>query len=173
MNIVMEDYVLSESQMKEVLEMGFGPTEIHEHSSMMFVHFPNPYRIDDNPILTRLVPASGEYYGVEDLDYVPTMTSEDLEKLLPRCIESGGTNTGLIESRGMDGETWKVCYQGYTPQNILHQSTPVFKGTRKVDVLLDLLRWCVEEKYVIPKSEKAEVIKEARLEIDSTLFPDL
>lgn len=161
MNIVMEDYVLSESQMKEVLGMGFGPTEIHEHSSMMFVHSPNPYRIDDNPILTRLVPASGEYYGVDDVDYVPTMTSEDLEKLLPRCIESGGTNTRLIESMGMDGETWKVCYQGYTPQDILHQSTPVFKGTRKVDVLLDLLRWCVEEKCVVPKSEKAEVIKEA------------
>lgn len=72
MNIVMEDYVLSESQMKEVLRMGFGPTEIHEHSSMMFVHFPNPHRID-NPILTRLVPASGEYYGVYDIDYIPQL----------------------------------------------------------------------------------------------------
>ena len=75
MNIVMEDYVLSESQMKEALGMGVGPTEIHEHSSMMFVQFHNTFIIDDNPILTRLVPASGEYYGVEDLDYVPTMTS--------------------------------------------------------------------------------------------------
>lgn len=172
MNMVMEDHVLSESQMKKVLGMGFGPTEIHEHSSMMFVHFPNPYRIDDNPILTRLVPASGEYYGVEDLDYVPTMTSEDLEKLLPRCIESGGIKTGLIEGREMDGETWKVCYKGYTSKDILHQyqSTPVFKGTRKVDALFDLLRWCVEEKHIVPKSEKVE---ESRLEIDSTLFPDL
>ena len=172
MNVVMEDCVLSESQMKEVLGMGFGPTEIHEHSSMMFVHFPNPYRIDDNPILTRLVPASGEYYTVEDVDYVPTMTSEDIEKLLPRYIESGETKIGLIESRGMDGETWKVCYQDYTPQNILYQSSPVFKGDRKVDVLLGLLRWCVEEKHVVPKSEKveeSEAIKETQLEIDSTL----
>lgn len=166
MNIVMEDYVLSESQMKKVLRMGFGPTEIHEHSSMMFVHFPNPHRID-NPILTRLVPASGEYYGVEDVDYVPTMISEDLEKLLPRCIESGGTKTGLMECRGMDGETWKVCYQGYTPQDILHQSTPVFKGTRKVDVLLDLLGWCVKEKHIIPKPEKVaepKIVKEEEIE---------
>lgn len=66
MNMVMEDYVLSESQMKKVLEMGFGPTEIHEHSSMMFVHFPNPHPSysKSSPILTRLVPASGEYYGI-------------------------------------------------------------------------------------------------------------
>lgn len=166
MNMVMEDHVLSESQMKEVLRMGFGPTEIHEHSSMMFVHFPNPHRID-NPILTRLVPASGEYYGVYDIDYTPTMTSGDLEKLLPRCIESGGTKTGLIECRGMDGETWKVCYQGYTPQDILHQSTPVFKGTRKVDVLLDLLGWCVKEKHIIPKPEKVaepKIVKEEEIE---------
>lgn len=154
MNVVMEDCVLRESQMKEVLGMGFGPTEIHEHSSMMFVHFPNPY--DNNLILTRLVPASGEYYYVEDVDYVPTMTSEDLEKLLPRCIESGGIETGLIEGRGMDEEIWKVCYQGYTSQDILHQSTPVFKGARKVDALLDLLRWCVEKKHIVPKSERVE-----------------
>lgn len=166
MNIVMEDCVLSESQMKEVLRMGFGPTEIHEYSSMMFVHFPNPHRID-NPILTSLVPASGEYYGIEDIDYTPTMTSEDLEKLLPRCIESGGTKTGLIECRGMDGETWKVCYQGYTPQDILHQSTPTFKGTRKVDVLLDLLGWCVKEKHIIPKPKEVvepKIVKEGGIE---------
>ena len=150
MNMVMEDHVLSESQMKKVLEMGFGPTEIHEHSSMMFVHFPNlhPSYSKNSPILTRLVPASGEYYGIEDIDYTPTMTSEDLEKLLPRCIESGGIKTGLIEGRGMDGEIWKVCYQGYTSQDILHQSTPTFKGTRKVDVLLELLGWvCKGEVY--------------------------
>lgn len=169
MNMAMEDYVLSESQMKKVLEMGFGPTEIHEHSSMMFVHFPNPYPSysKSSPILTRLVPASGEYYGIEDIDYTPTMTSEDLEKLLPRCIESGGIKTGLIEGRGMDGEIWKVCYQGYTSQDILHQSTPTFEGTRKVDVLLDFLGWCVKEKYIIPKPEEVvepEIIKEGGIE---------
>jgi hypothetical protein len=130
---VMEDQVLTKGQIKELLGLkGMGPETIHNHSSMMFVQFPNPHPgyKETCPILERLVPASGEYYGLDDIDYIPTMTSDDIEGFFK------DPNYSLEETKSEFLGSWSVGFSKV--------GSPRFKGERKIDALFELLKWYIE-----------------------------
>lgn len=140
----MNDQVLLIDQMQELVELGFGPDWIHDHSSMMWVRYPNPctWAREDNPILTRLVPASGEYYGIGDIDYIPTLTFHDLTKALPKFLNVGDKTYFLTLMYDISGGV-VVSYCTEHIKEILHSEG----NSNQTLAVFRMLKWCKEKNY--------------------------
>lgn len=137
----MNNQVLSIEQMQELIELNFTPKFIHKFSSMMWVKYPNPYppAQKENPILTRLVPASGEYYGVEDMNYIPTFTLQDILEMLPNI-----KGYYYPDLRQVSKSTWQIIYKpkfGELPW--------IYKnGFTSINAAFNMLKWCKQNNHI-------------------------
>lgn len=125
---------LTIEQMKILQEKGLSPKFIHDNSSMMWVIFPNPHPVykETNPTLTRLCVASGEYFSIDDFDYIPTFTLEDILKILRDHHEFH-----------FNLRQYQIVIEDCTGEEII-----TYEDESYLLMAYNALVWCLDNKYI-------------------------